>query len=498
MKKTDFDMNDFKQKAAQYARNRDFSGAVFAVYEGKNIAREYYGFSDREAKTPTDETSEFLISIRAPFITALCLLKLSEEGIVRLSDTLDEYIPEYEQAQKLTLAKLIKGASLLPDCFYGGARLTLHATKEYAECDALEKLKADKLLEAEGMILKDALCEIKDKPLTFEPGVQSESYSATNGVFLQAVIERAGGVSLAEFIDENIFAPLRIEASFGKEPNSCSYIQHDEYPLLRLKPNNIPRDCFALRAPEAYKLLCALTDGRILRKSSYKRFIKCDKNGDALGIKNINGALCARNLFLGYECDFFFEPEIKLGYMLLGNEGQRAHVDGSGLFECFFTDVRDYMQERFTYPSADITYEQLSAKTLYDASALMLSAEQRYFVDTPLASFAFALAHKSTMKAFVLCSNSRAVGINVLSADKKSGKYKIEIALVGKQYQHRGFGRMLLTRAIAYLEEEGAREIEIGVDRMNTAAQNLYFSLGFETHCVYDAWLLLKRTSKPA
>jgi ribosomal protein S18 acetylase RimI-like enzyme len=46
--------------------------------------------------------------------------------------------------------------------------------------------------------------------------------------------------------------------------------------------------------------------------------------------------------------------------------------------------------------------------------------------------------------------------------------------LVDRRYQNRGFGRIMLSRGLEILKQNGAKRIEIGVNRYNFAAQKLY------------------------
>ncbi len=485
-----FDKNDFMKSAKAFAEKRSFSGAIALSIKNEKPLEAYFGFADMKSKKPIDESSEFLISIKAPYILSVCIMKLYESKLIKLNDKLSEYLPEYENADKLSVKDLLKGNSKLPDCFYGGKLVEMHSDEEYSSLSEIDKLKSDKLLEAKGFSFREALKQVENKPLDFVSCIPNDSIPTTERVFLRELIERVIKRDINEFISEEIFKPLGIKAHFEKQANTISYFHHNEYPVIKLNCPYPPKDCFCINSKEAFKLLCAFVNGSILKKKSYDILIKCDKNGNALGINNVNGAMCAHDLFMGYECDFYFEPDKALGYMILSNEGERFSASDSGLLTSFFTDIRSYMEKTFTVYGS-LTYKPLSYNNLNYAAALTLSDEQRYFVDSVYASFSLALSKRNIMRAFVLSSDNRVVGINVLSADKDNNKYTIEIAIIGEAYQHMGFGKAMLKNGIEYLKKRGAGEISIAVDRMNKNAKALYLSLGFKVCYVQDGWLML-------
>jgi RimJ/RimL family protein N-acetyltransferase len=49
----------------------------------------------------------------------------------------------------------------------------------------------------------------------------------------------------------------------------------------------------------------------------------------------------------------------------------------------------------------------------------------------------------------------------------------------------------MLKWAVDYLKNEGAKELEIGVNRFNIAAQKLYLSVGFSVKAVYEEGMTL-------
>jgi len=80
----------------------------------------------------------------------------------------------------------------------------------------------------------------------------------------------------------------------------------------------------------------------------------------------------------------------------------------------------------------------------------------------------------------------RAVGLLILDIDKKKNHYYIDIVQIDRRYQGRGYGKIMMLWAVDYLRNQGAKELEIGVNRFNIAAQKLYRSVGFDIKAIYE------------
>ena len=69
--------------------------------------------------------------------------------------------------------------------------------------------------------------------------------------------------------------------------------------------------------------------------------------------------------------------------------------------------------------------------------------------------------------------------------------FSIEIVLIDRRYQGKGFGKFMLRFAVDYLKKAGAKKLSIGVNRFNIPAQKLYKSVGFNEDCVYEEGIFM-------
>ena len=143
---------------------------------------------DATAKTP------FVIGSTTKSITALAVMRLVDSGKVTLETPVRDFVPEFslaegEDVDAITVRHLLQQTSGLDD-LSGGALLASAA---------------------DGTPL-EAVAELKDARLASPPG-ETWRYANVNYVLAGLVVERASGMSYADYVDQRIFAPLGMHDS---------------------------------------------------------------------------------------------------------------------------------------------------------------------------------------------------------------------------------------------------------------------------------------------
>ncbi|MBO0947456.1 serine hydrolase domain-containing protein [Fibrella forsythiae] len=88
---------------SDYAAQRNVPGLGFGVVvDGKLIYGKGIGFADLETKRPATAQSQFRIASMTKSLTAMAILKLRDEGKLRLDDPAANYVPELKQLKPLT------------------------------------------------------------------------------------------------------------------------------------------------------------------------------------------------------------------------------------------------------------------------------------------------------------------------------------------------------------------------------------------------------------
>jgi uncharacterized protein YbbC (DUF1343 family)/CubicO group peptidase (beta-lactamase class C family) len=166
-------------------------GVLLVGSRGRIVWRKAYGsraiLPKREAMTP--DTIFDLASLTKVFATSAAVMKLVEQGKVRLNDPVVKYIPELgtegatAEKNQITIRQLLTHtAGFAPD------PTDANIPAGWAGADPL-------------------LREIYAEPLTAPPGSRFV-YSDTGFILLGEIVRRASGVSLDEFDAKEIFGPM--------------------------------------------------------------------------------------------------------------------------------------------------------------------------------------------------------------------------------------------------------------------------------------------------
>jgi CubicO group peptidase (beta-lactamase class C family) len=182
------------------------SSAIFApdgtVWQG------FAGLANRETNAPVDENSLFGIGSTTKPMVATVVLQLMEEGKLKLTDTVSQWVPDLAKdvpnSDRITIKQLLGHTS---------------GIQNYTDDpDLLDLTKNPDILLRE-YTAKDLVGLIKGQPAKFEPG-ESFSYSNTNYTLLGEIVEKATGTNLASQLRSRIFEPLGMNQSFfaSQEP----------------------------------------------------------------------------------------------------------------------------------------------------------------------------------------------------------------------------------------------------------------------------------------
>ena len=162
--------------------------AAFAVIRGSDtLAYGAYGLAEIDARrAPTASTIYEIGSITKQF-TSAAIMKLVEQGRVRLDDDLSKYVPQFPlQGHKVTIRELLNHTS------------GIHS---YTSEPAWQKTWNETL--SPDAIIKFVSADTFD----FSPG-SSYRYNNTGYVLLGMVIEKASGEKYAKYLDSQFFKPL--------------------------------------------------------------------------------------------------------------------------------------------------------------------------------------------------------------------------------------------------------------------------------------------------
>jgi len=232
--------------------------ASFAVIRGNDtLAYGAHGLADVDAwRAPTAATIYQIGSITKQF-TSAAIMKLVEQGRVKLDDDLSKYVPQFPlQGKKVSIRHLLNHTS------------GIHS---YTSSSAWQKTWSDEL--SPDAIIKFVAADTFD----FAPGA-AYRYNNTGYVLLGMVIEKASGQKYADYLDKTFFKPLGL-----RQTSYCPSKTSDPAFALGYSkgPNATVRAPFLhLSHPFSAGALCstvgdlvrwqrALADGKVVTPESY-------------------------------------------------------------------------------------------------------------------------------------------------------------------------------------------------------------------------------------
>ncbi|MDY0064634.1 MAG: GNAT family N-acetyltransferase [Bacilli bacterium] len=480
-----------KEKLDEIARKWDTSGAVLVLRENTFIHENVYGFSDRENEKKMNEQDTFALSLRSPLFLGLALLALLDRDLIHLDDHLNKYIPEYPYSDQITINNLLFHTSGIMDYFYSHTMLELQKDEDYKILTVEEKFRTERILYEQNVSFEEVFDIVKDKPLDFLPGQRDYDWSLTNIIFLTEVVERISGMNIFTFLKKEAFDPWGMNhICLGYHPTTVSYSCMKDTVLVRLPYCEQLDHAVTVTIADIKALMKALMNRKTFKKAAWNKALTFNKEGFNMLAENANGICCATATLLGYEMNLYFDWRIQLSYVHLSNEMQIL-IRSEDEIRYFRKEMRELIEMETTHPKFTKLMPYCE-QTAWGAMDLKVDETQRSYVFDAKTTLCFALIKPRVRKTYVLVEGMRAVGILVLSVDRKNSYYHIDVILIDKRYQHRGFGKIMLQKAIKILKAKGAKQIEIGVNRNNTAAYKLYLGAGFKATTIYDQGMALQ------
>ncbi len=187
---------------------------AMVVRHGQCASLDVVGYQDLEAKTPMRSDSIFrLMSMTKP-VTSVALMTLMEDGLVALSDPVENYLPEFRGQQvKIKCPSGSAGTTRLgkPSRAITLFDLPTHTSGIAASNDNPKTLA-------------DHVATLGRLPLDFEPG--SQWRYRTEGIdTLGRIIEVVSHKPYEKFIAERIFEPLGMaDSAFFPQPGKSTRI----------------------------------------------------------------------------------------------------------------------------------------------------------------------------------------------------------------------------------------------------------------------------------
>ncbi len=166
--------------------NNEFNGNILIAEKGNIIFNKSYGKANEETGEMLNENSQFELASVSKQFTATAIMILKERNQLSLDDPITNYFPELVNYNKVTIKNLLNHTGGLPSFE-----------------EILQKKMDKTIIQTNKDVVK---CLIYTKPL-FKANSQFE-YSNTGYVLLGQIVEKISGITLNEFLQQNIFEKL--------------------------------------------------------------------------------------------------------------------------------------------------------------------------------------------------------------------------------------------------------------------------------------------------
>lgn len=191
-----------------------FSGGIILAMEGEVVLSHGYGMADRSGGRRFTPDTVFSIGSIVKPLTAACVMKLVEQGLVEVDDELSEFFEDLaEDKAAITIHELLTHSSGLPGAFG-------YDYVAYSRDDLVQSLR--------------------DCELLFVPGTRYE-YSNPGFSLLAAVVELVSGQDYDSFLRENVLDPSGMSRSgylldrYREDELAHGYLDEEDWGTLKEK-----------------------------------------------------------------------------------------------------------------------------------------------------------------------------------------------------------------------------------------------------------------------
>jgi len=168
----------------------DSSGAaVLAAQDGKILFKKGYGYANLEHHVPITPETKFRIGSITKQFTATAILKLQEQGKLRVNDRLSKFLPDYPRGDEVTIHHLLTHTSGIHS----------YTNKPDFLKTVTVEIKPDELVES-----------FKHDNFDFDPG-EKWLYNNSGYFLLGYIVEKVSGESFGAYLKKHIFEPLGMD-----------------------------------------------------------------------------------------------------------------------------------------------------------------------------------------------------------------------------------------------------------------------------------------------
>lgn len=227
---------------------KNFNGNVKIAKNNTILLDKTYNIQEADKALGVNKNSKFIIASVSKIFVKYGILKLAEQGKLKLSDTLNKYIPEFPSGEKITIEHLLFHQSGLP--------------REIKDYENYDHLSLEKIIEL-----------AQQESLQFEPGTQT-LYSNVGYFILHYIIGKLSDKGYWNFIQTEIIKKYKLKNT--GEFNSAQSLSDFAYgfsgedgkitPVSHTNINRFETGNYFSTTDDLYSFSQQLISGKNLRK----------------------------------------------------------------------------------------------------------------------------------------------------------------------------------------------------------------------------------------
>jgi CubicO group peptidase (beta-lactamase class C family) len=194
---------------------------VRVTVDGKEVVTQAVG--DSMTGVPATTDMHFRNGAVAISYVSTLLLKLVDEKKLTLDDRLSKWLPDFPNAQRVTLGQLAQMTAGYPDYVIGNDQLE---TELYA--NPFQQLTT-----------QDILAQISGRPLLYDPGT-NWNYAHTDYVLLGLALEKATGQDMPTLLGNEVLGPLGLKSTTNSDTPEIPWPVLHTFSSERRKALKIP------------------------------------------------------------------------------------------------------------------------------------------------------------------------------------------------------------------------------------------------------------------
>jgi D-alanyl-D-alanine carboxypeptidase len=234
--------------------------SVAILEKGKPVFVRAFGSAEIEHNAAARPETVFPIASITKTFTALAILLLQEDGKLKTSDPLSRFMPDYPNAQGITIRNLLTHTSGIP------------------EFTTLEPFASQQALD---WTPQQLVALFAKAPPVFAPGAQC-IYSDSGYILLGLVIEKVSGQSFGDFVRDRITRPLGMTTA--AQESGTRIVPHRASGYARAATGLQNAEYVSMTAPysaggmmatasDLAKLSDGMKPGRLISAKSYEEMV---------------------------------------------------------------------------------------------------------------------------------------------------------------------------------------------------------------------------------